>query len=197
MLAGDGEGCRQETDLRGGAGNAAGLTEFLKFWHAFWHVVSQSRESTLYRSCDRLVAILVGLLPELVLGLEPQHTLKDLVLCGVALDEVLMHSGRGFDVLPGSSSSDWMQALTSAQFHQLTASLRQLDSYDFLLIDTAITAAHNALSFAQTSPEVILVITPLPISVPDAYSLLNLLFSEYPRKRIQVVVNKTNNHIVY
>jgi flagellar biosynthesis protein FlhG len=131
-----------------------------------------------------------------LLGLEPRHTLKDLVLYGVALDELLMHSCRGFDVLPGGPSSDWMQALTSAQLHQLTASLRQLDSYDFLLIDSAITAAHNVLSIAQTSPEVILVITPLAISVPDAYSLLNLLFSEHPTKRIQVVVNKVDNHIV-
>jgi len=130
------------------------------------------------------------------LGLEPRHSLKDLVLESVALDDVLIRNCQGFDILPGSSSPDWMEALTSAQFDHLAASLSQLDDYDFVLIDSSITLAHNALAFAQTSPEVILVITPAPISAPDAYTLLKLLSYEYPAKHIQVVVNKSSSHIV-
>jgi len=132
----------------------------------------------------------------LSLGLEPRHTLKDLILYGVALDDVLIRNCQGFDLVPGSTSVDWLDELTSAQLHHLAASLSQLDDYDFVLIDSSTSTAHNALSFAQTSPEVILVITPAPISLPDAYSLLKLLTSEHPEKRIQIIVNKSTNHII-
>lgn len=129
----------------------------------------------------------------LSLGLEPRHTLKDLILYGVALGDVLIRNCQGFDIVPGSSSVDWIDELTSEQLHHLAASLSQLGDYDFVLIDSSTSTAQNALSFAQTSPEVILVITPAPISLPDAYSLLKLLYSEHPTKRIQVVVNKSTN----
>jgi len=130
------------------------------------------------------------------LGLELQRTLKDLILYGVALDDVLIHNCQGFDILPGNSSTDWITALTSAQLHQLAASLTQLDDYDFVLIDSSTSAAGNVLSFAQVSPEVILVITPAPISLPDAYSLLKLLHSEDVENHIHVVVNKSINHTI-
>lgn len=127
---------------------------------------------------------------------EPRYTLKDMILDGVALDDVLVRTPQGFELVPGSAGSDWMEALTSAQLQHWAVSLRQLDHYDFVLIDSATSTARNVLSFAQTSPEVILVITPAPISLPDAYSLLKLLSSEYPSKRIHVVVNKSINHII-
>jgi len=132
----------------------------------------------------------------LSLGLEPRHTLKDLILYGVAVDEVLIRNCQGFDIVPGSPGTDWIEGLTSEQLHHLAAALRQLDDYDFVLIDSSTSTARNVLSFAQTSPEVILVITPAPISLPDVYSLLKLLSSEYASKRIQVVVNMSTNHII-
>ena len=132
----------------------------------------------------------------LSLGLEPRHTLKDLILYGMALDDVLIRNCQGFDILPGSSSTDWITALTSEQLHYLAASLSQLDDYDFVLIDSSTSTADTVLPFAQISPEVILVITPAPISLPDAYSLLKLLHSENTGNHIQVVVNKSINHTI-
>ena len=132
----------------------------------------------------------------LSLGLEPRHTLKDLILYGAALDDVLIRNCHGFDIVPGSASVDWIDALTPEQIQRLAACLSQLDDYDFLLIDSATSTARNALSFAQTSPEVVLVITPAPISLPDAYSLLKLLYSEHPSKHIHVIVNRSTNQII-
>ena len=60
-----------------------------------------------------------------------------------------------------------------------------------MLIDSSTSTARNALSFAQASPEVVLVINPAPISLPNAYSLLKLLSSGAPSRRINVVVNKS------
>jgi len=132
----------------------------------------------------------------LSLGLEPHHTLKDLILDGMSLDDVLIRNCLGFDILPDSSSTDWITALASEQLHHLMASLSQLDDYDFVLIDSSTSTAGNVLSFAQISPEVILVITPAPISLPDAYSLLKLLRSEHAENHIQVVVNRSINHTI-
>jgi flagellar biosynthesis protein FlhG len=129
----------------------------------------------------------IGLSP----GHAPRHTLKDLLLYGVALEDVLIRSSQGVDIVPGSPDADGTVALTPAQLHQLAVSLSQLDHYDFVLIDSSTSTARNALSFAQASPEVVLVINPAPISLPNAYSLLKLLSSGAPSRRINVVVNKS------
>ena len=109
----------------------------------------------------------------------------------MALDDVLIRNSQGVDIVPGSPDADGTVALTPAQLHQLTVSLGQLDDYDFVLIDSSTSTARNALSFAQASPEVVLVINPAPISLPNAYSLLRLLSSGAPSRRINVVVNKS------
>lgn len=128
-----------------------------------------------------------GLLP----GHAPRYTLKDLLLTGVALDDVLIRNSTGIDIVPGSPDADGKVPLAPVQLHQLAVSLGQLEHYDFVLIDSSTSTARNVLSFAQTSPEVVLVITPGPISLPNAYSLLKLLSSGAPSRRINVVVNRS------
>lgn len=130
------------------------------------------------------------------LGLEPRHTLRHLSHPGARLDDVLIRDCSGFDVLASACGDEWIAALPPAQLHRLLDALIQLDAYDFVLIDsTTATAAHTPV-FAQFGAELVLVITPEPVSPREAYSLLSTLSSQYPEKRIHVIVNKYNNHIV-
>jgi flagellar biosynthesis protein FlhG len=131
-----------------------------------------------------------------MLRLRPQYTLEDVIVSGVSLDEVLLRNVQGVDIIPGSSGSERMTALTPDQLERLANAMQDLQQYDFVLIDSASGIARNVLALSLASPEVLMVITPEPTSMTDAYALLKLLYAEHYEGRIQVIVNHSRNHSV-
>jgi len=129
-----------------------------------------------------------------MLRLQPQHTLEDLITPGLLLDDVLLRDIHGVDILPGSSGSERMAAMSPDQLGQLANALQGLDCYDFVLIDSSSGIARNVLALSLASPEVLMVITPEPTSMTDAYAMLKLLHAEAYTGNIQVVVNHARNH---
>ena len=74
----------------------------------------------------------------------------------------------------------------------------KLDSlYDVVIIDTGAGIADSVIEFVISSPEVLLVVTPEPTSITDAYSLLKAVNrkKEFDReqKSIKVVTNRVSN----
>jgi flagellar biosynthesis protein FlhG len=128
------------------------------------------------------------------LGLEPRHTLEDLVLSDVALEDVLVRNCLGFDILPGSARGDWLDVLTADQLQCLANAIRQLNGYDLVLIDCPPGTTHSGLAFALASAELLLVITAQPESHDAAYALLKRLHAEHADARIHVVLNQARNH---
>jgi flagellar biosynthesis protein FlhG len=77
----------------------------------------------------------------------------------------------------------------------MIAQLVKLDRlYDIVIIDTGAGIADSVIEFVLSSPEVILVITPEPTSITDAYSLLKAVNrkKEFNRdaKSIKVITNR-------
>ncbi len=131
-----------------------------------------------------------------MLKLQPRHTLEDLITSNLSLDDVILRDVQGVDMIPGSSGSERMTALTPGELGRLANALQVLDGYDFVLIDSASGIARNVLALSLASPEVLMVITPDPTSMTDAYALLKLLHAEAYQGRIQIVVNHSRNHTV-
>jgi flagellar biosynthesis protein FlhG len=131
-----------------------------------------------------------------MLKLQPQHTLEDMITSGLSLDKVLLRNVQGVDIIPGNSGSEWMTALTPLQLGRLADAMRDLDRYDFVLIDSSSGIARNVLALSLASPEVLMVVTPEPTSMTDAYALLKLLHAEHYQGRVQIVVNHSRNHTV-
>jgi len=134
----------------------------------------------------------------LMLGLRPQYTLRELLLGEATLAQVLIRNCHGFDIVPGSSDDRWMTTLSIPQLHRLTDALLELDEYDIVLIDSASASgmAPYVLAFLLASPEALLVITPQPGSLTDAYALLRLLYAEHYEGHVHLVVNISRNHTV-
>ncbi|VAW75938.1 Flagellar synthesis regulator FleN [hydrothermal vent metagenome] len=131
-----------------------------------------------------------------MLRLQPQHTLEDLITSGLSLDDVLLRNIHGVDILPGSSGSERMTALAPDQLGRLANALQGLDRYDFVLIDSSSGIARNVLALSLASPEVLMVITPEPTSMTDAYAMLKLMHAEAYQGRVHIVVNHARNHTV-
>ncbi len=63
------------------------------------------------------------------------------------------------------------------------------ENFDYMLIDTAAGITENVLYFNMVAGEIIVVVTPEPTSLTDAYALIKILYRDYSVKRFMLVVN--------
>lgn len=67
------------------------------------------------------------------------------------------------------------------------------DEADIILIDTSAGMTKNVVALALLADEVLLVTTPEPSAITDAYAMIKVLHAEKPEARIQLIVNMANN----
>ncbi|MBW2106316.1 MAG: AAA family ATPase, partial [Deltaproteobacteria bacterium] len=135
------------------------------------------------------------------LGLQPVYNLKDAILNGLNLKDLIIKDYQGIDIFPGSSGLDDMTK-SEVDRMQLIRSFSEtahhdfLLHYDFLLVDAPAGISKTVISFCLASSEIIVVITPEHASLTEAYTLLKTLSLNGFKGGIWVVVNQcTTSHI--
>lgn len=113
---------------------------------------------------------------EIMLGIRPQYNLADLMFRGRTLQDIITEGPENIGFISGGSGIQELTRLTREQIIYLTKKLFQLDKYaDVIIIDTGAGIADSVMEFVAASSEVILVATPEPTSITDAYALLKTL----------------------
>lgn len=125
----------------------------------------------------------------ILLGLDPEYTLKDVIMGDRVLQDIIIRDHRGVDIIPGSSGVEEMADLDPDRMEGLTAAFSGISGYDFMLFDTSAGISRNVLSFCLASSEVLLVITPEPTSLTDAFALIKVLSLNGFEGRARVVIN--------
>ncbi len=126
----------------------------------------------------------------ILLGLEPDYDLEDVISNGRRLEDVIIRDFHGIDVIPGSSGVERIARLGEQEVDRLIRSFSNLRAYDFLLIDTSAGVNRSILSFCLASSDIVLMITPEPTSLTDAYALLKILTLNGYRGTARIVVNQ-------
>jgi hypothetical protein len=83
-----------------------------------------------------------------------------------------------------------MEALSSSELGKLASAFKNLEDYDYLIFDTSAGISKNVIAFCMNASEVILVITPEPTSLTDAYALMKILSLNGFKQKAKVVVNQ-------
>ena len=133
---------------------------------------------------------------DVVLNLHPNVTLND-VLAGTAtvssaIVQALANTQASFAVmLAGSGKAEFTQLtpMVRWRFSQVIDELRP--HYDIILLDTGAGISEMVLFTVSLASEVLVVTTPEPTSLTDAYSTIKVLVTEQQRDHVQVVVNQT------
>lgn len=126
----------------------------------------------------------------ILLGIHPEYTLEHFLNGEKTIQEILADGPRGIKIIPAASGIADFSKLDQHQREKLVGALAELESqYDYLLIDTAAGIGENVLSFVQSAQYTILVISPEPTSLTDAFSLLKTLKRDGYSNPIYVMVN--------
>ena len=123
-------------------------------------------------------------------GIFPEYGLEE-VICGErSLEDIMIKNFQGIDIIPGSSGVEKMADLAPEESKRLINSFLELSAYDYFILDTSAGISSQVLSFCRASHEMILVATPEPTSLTDAYSLLKVLSRNKGLPRVKVVINQ-------
>jgi flagellar biosynthesis protein FlhG len=127
---------------------------------------------------------------DVVLGLTPARSLLHVVRGEARLDDVIVEGPCGIRVVPAASGFLELTALDPGQQLGLLAEIDALeDSLDVLLVDVGAGITPQVLFFAAAAAETLVVLTPEPTALTDAYALIKLLATRHGRQEFIVVVN--------
>ncbi|MDG2307735.1 MAG: flagellar motor switch protein FliN [Candidatus Binatia bacterium] len=129
-----------------------------------------------------------------LLGLHPRATMRHVIHGECSLADVLIDGPQGIRLVPASSGFEDMTQLGAGERLHL---LEQVDSleeqFDVLLVDTAAGISSNVTFFATAAQETMVVVTPEPTSLTDAYALIKVLSTRYAEQEFGVLVNMARN----
>lgn len=127
---------------------------------------------------------------DVLLGMTPSKNLFHLFHEGAKVKDILFDTPYGFKILPASSGVGEMLALNIGQKLELLEALDELeDEVDFLIVDTGAGISDNVVYFNLAAQERLVVLTPEPTSLTDAYALIKVLNMRHGVDRFRVIVN--------
>lgn len=135
---------------------------------------------------------------EVMLGVHPQYNLSDMMFHGKELTDIITKGAEGIGFISGGSGIQEVLVMNREQIMYLTSRLVELDEVaDYILVDTGAGISDSVLEFVIASSEILLVVTPEPTSITDAYALLKTLKrkEEFSKEEtcIKIIANRVKN----
>ena len=128
---------------------------------------------------------------DVVLNLFPKVTLHDVFTGKVQLDDAILVAPGGFSVLLAGSGLVEYSRLTPEVREQLLRIIATVaPRYDYILLDTGAGISDVVLYAVSLADEVLVVATPEPTSMTDAYATIKVLATQQQRRSIRLVVNQ-------
>jgi len=128
---------------------------------------------------------------EILLGVAPKHSVSDVLNGKINMDEALTTGPLGVMFLSGGTGLSALNELTDSQLLRLTDGFLQLDSLtDCIIIDTRAGLSNAVINFIKAAADTIVVVTPDPTAIADAYALIKSVKSAMPDvSELKMVIN--------
>lgn len=131
---------------------------------------------------------------EVLLGLNSLYNLQHVIHGERSMTQILVQGPGGIHLVPGSSGIAKLADLGPRARQNVLDGLRELQAKaDFIIIDTMAGIGQNAVAFAAAADEVLLVTTPEPSAIVDAYAMMKTISQMRPDATFRVVVNMAAN----
>lgn len=129
---------------------------------------------------------------DVVLNLYPKTTLHDVFTGKAKLENAIHKAPGGFSVLLAGSGMVEYSRLTPQVRNEFLEVINSLmPKYDILLLDTGAGISDVVLFAVSLASEVLVVATPEPTSLTDAYATIKVLAVQQNREHVHLIVNQT------
>ncbi|HOJ09605.1 MAG TPA: MinD/ParA family protein [Clostridiales bacterium] len=131
---------------------------------------------------------------DVILGLSLKFSLADIMRNNLNITEVLSEGPCGIKFISGGSGVEELTKLNGEDLERFINNIGILDNlFDIILIDTGAGLSDSVLSFVMAANEVIIVTTPDPTAIMDAYALIKAIAARDNEKNINIIVNRADS----
>lgn len=131
---------------------------------------------------------------DIVLGIVPKYTLLDVINGNRELKEVVTAGPNGIKFVSGGSGIMELIDMPEGRIQVLVEKLEEINQMaDIVLIDTGAGLSRAVMSFVMAADEVIIVATPEPTSITDAYAMIKTIGAKKQGKRMKLLINRVEN----
>lgn len=128
---------------------------------------------------------------DVLCNIELPNNLSHVIARKKELADVMVKGPGGFRLIGGASGLARMADLTDSDRQRLITSLAELEEQtDIILIDTGAGISPNVLSFTRAADHVLVVTTPEPTAITDAYAVVKVISREDANRRVSLLVNQ-------
>lgn len=132
----------------------------------------------------------------ILLNLSPEYTLEQVLNGSKKIEEILVEGPSGITIVPAASGIAEFASLNVAQQKTLLQALTTLEQrFDYLIIDTAAGISSNVTTFLQATEHCVLIVTPEPTSLTDAFALMKVMRQRNCESKIHILTNMVDNYL--
>ncbi|MBU0928913.1 MAG: MinD/ParA family protein [Spirochaetes bacterium] len=131
----------------------------------------------------------------IMLNMIPKYNLYHVIRKQKTMKEIILDTEYGIQILAGASGFSKIANLGEEERQNFITDLYALTNVDIIIIDTSAGVSNNVLSFIAAADDAIIITTPEPTAITDAYGIIKIIATEVENLNIglKLVVNRVKN----
>jgi flagellar biosynthesis protein FlhG len=127
-----------------------------------------------------------------VLKMVPKYNLYHVIKKQKPLGEILVETEYGIAIVAGASGFSQIANMGETERQDFINELDTLSSFDIVIIDTSAGVSSNVLDFIAAADDAVIITTPEPTAITDAYGIIKIIATEYDtiNMGLKLVVNR-------
>lgn len=128
---------------------------------------------------------------DVLMGVTPKYNLYHLLKREKTLKEIVHTGPEGLQFIAGGSGFTELVRLSEEELEHFVSQIAGLsDEMDYILFDTGAGLSKETLKFIMAADETIVVTTPEPTAITDAYAIIKMVNSMQAQAAFRLVVNR-------
>ena len=129
------------------------------------------------------------------MGIIPKYNLYHLIRQKKKMQDIIINTDFGIQIVAGASGFSKIANLSDEEREDFIEEISKMDAVDIIVIDTSAGVSSNVLDFIAASDDVIIVTTPEPTAITDAYGIIKIIATEIENMNlgIKLIVNRVKS----
>jgi flagellar biosynthesis protein FlhG len=127
-----------------------------------------------------------------MLNMIPKYNLYHVIKKQKTIREILVETEYGISIVAGASGFSQIANMGEEDRKDFISELDSLSNADIIIIDTSAGVSSNVLDFIAAADDAVIITTPEPTAITDAYGIIKIIATEYDALNmgLKLVVNR-------
>jgi flagellar biosynthesis protein FlhG len=130
-----------------------------------------------------------------MLNMIPKYNLYHVIKKQKTIREILVETEYGISIVAGASGFSQIANMGEEDRKDFISELDSLSNADIIIIDTSAGVSSNVLDFIAAADDAVIITTPEPTAITDAYGIIKIIATEYDSVNmgLKLVVNRSKS----